>query len=188
MLLDKYEQEGLLFNKNFKDKTSTDGIFGYRGELVLIKGEVADDKGHTKPPVSVMRHVILLEKDDKLNFVAGFMDELDQLNSFLEAYKNDFADDMQALFYVVNITKPMKVEAEGITFILIPQTEGVTWNELIDELAMEKGDFKGQSAGDKIVTMWEEFKSGYSPKFDTIPLNDAFTFTADIKREAYGAV
>ena len=71
MLLDNYEQSGLLFNTNFKSATSKDGIVGYRGELVLIEGEVGDDKGHTKPPVAVMRHAILLAEGDKLSFVAG---------------------------------------------------------------------------------------------------------------------
>ena len=153
MLLDKYEQGGLLFNKNFKEKTGTDGMVAYRGELVLIEGEVADDKGHTKPPVAVIRHAVLLEKDDKIVFTVGFFDELNQLNSFLEKYQSDFADDMQALYFVINLTKPMQVNINGARFVLIPLTEGVAWNELIEEMAMEKSDFKGQSAGEKIVTV-----------------------------------
>ena len=188
MLLDKYEQSGLLFNKNFKEKTSNDGMFAYRGELVLIEGEIADDKGHTKPPVAVMRHAVLLEKDGKITFTVGFLDDLNQLNSFFEKYKADFADDMQALFFVINITKPMQINVDGSRIILVPLTEGVAWNELIEELAMEKSDFKGQSAGDKIVTAWSEFKDDYKPKYDTETFDDAFSFTADIKREARGAV
>lgn len=52
MLLDTYEQSGLLFNTNFKSATNKDGTVGYRGELVLIEGGLGDDKGHSKPPRS----------------------------------------------------------------------------------------------------------------------------------------
>ncbi len=187
MLLDTYEQSGLLFNTNFKSATSKDGTVGYRGELVLIEGEVGDDKGHTKPPVAVMRHAILLAEGDKLTFVAGALDQLEMLTNFIDKYKADFAEGMKAHFYVVNIKQPMQVEAEGVNFVLVPLKEGVVWNELIDELALEKSDFKGQSAADKIVSLMGYYKD-YQPKFDTIALDTAMTMTADIKREGYGAV
>ena len=45
MLLDNYEQQGLLFNMNFKSSASETGTVGYRGELVLVEGEVADEQG-----------------------------------------------------------------------------------------------------------------------------------------------
>lgn len=186
MALEKYDQQGLLFNTNFMEKTS-DEITGYRGELVLIEGEVADDKGRTKPPVALVRHAIMLDKDDKLVFVAGIIDELELLNSFIEKYKDDFSDDMGVLFYVVNLTEPMQVEMNGVNFILIPLTEGVAWNELIDELCLEKSDFKGQKPAEKIVTAFDEFKS-YKPKYPTTDFDYALSKTADIKWETHGAV
>jgi len=187
MLLEKYEQQYLLFNTNFKEKTSQDKIIGYRGELVLIKGEVADAQGRTKPPVALVRGTVLLAKDDKLVFVCGFLDELEYLKIFIDTYQSDFATDMKALFYVVNITQPMQVTIEGINFILIPLLEGVVWNELIEELGMEKKDFKGQSSADKIVTVWNAFKN-YSPKYESLSLDVAMSRVANIKREARGAV
>lgn len=187
MLLEKYEQEQLLFNINFKDKTSEAGSFGYRGELVLIPGEVADDKGRTKPPVALVRSVVMLEKDEKVQFFVGIIDELELLNTFIEKYRADFADDIKVLMYVVNITNPMQVEIDNINFMLIPLVAGVAWNELIDELAMEKSDFKGQSSADKIVTAYEAFK-GHKPKYESVSLDEAFKRTADIKRELIGAV
>ncbi len=187
MALDKYEQQGLLFNTNFMEKTSEENTLGYRGELVLIEGEVADDKGRTKPPVALIRHAILLDKDDKLTFVVGIIDQLELLNTFVEKYKDDFSDDIQVLFYVVNITESMQVDVDGIKFILIPLTEGVAWNELVDELCMEKSDFKGQSPAQKIVTAYDEFKS-YSPKYPLVEMDYAMSKTADIKWETHGAV
>ena len=41
MLLDRYEQDQLLFNMNFKSPTSSAGV-AYRGELVIVPGDVAD--------------------------------------------------------------------------------------------------------------------------------------------------
>ena len=187
MALQQYEQQGLLFNTNFLEKTKDEQAFGYRGELVLIEGEVADDQGRTKPPVAIMRHAILLDKDDKLVFVVGILDQLELLPTFIEKYKDDFASDIRVLLYVVNLTEAMQVEMEGIKFILIPLTEGVAWNELIDELCLEKSDFKGQAPAQKIVTAYDEFGS-YSPKYPAMAYDDAVGKTADIKWQTHGAV
>ena len=187
MSLDQYEQSSLLFNTNFRAAASKEGFEAYRGELVLIENG-ADDKGHPKPPLAIMRHAVLLTNNDKLTFVVGCLDELSLIESFIEKYKDDFSADMQALFFVVNITRPMQVEVNGINFVLIPLTGGVAWNELIDELGLEKSDFKGQSPADKIVTAFEAFKNDYSPKYETVSLETALCSVEDIKRETFGAV
>lgn len=186
MALAKYDEQGLLFNTNFMEKAEDDAV-GYRGELVLIEGEVADDKGRTKPPVALIRHAILLDKSDKLVFVVGIIDELELLNTFIDKYKDDFASDIQVLFYVVNLTEPMQVEMNGVNFVLIPLTEGVAWNELIDELCLEKSDFKGQKSAEKILTAFEEFKN-YKPAYPSADFDFAQSKTADIKWETHGAV
>ena len=187
MALDKYEQQGLLFNTNFLEQMADGNTLGYRGELVLIEGEVADDKGRTKPPVALIRHAILLDKNDKLVFVVGIIDQLELLNSFMEKYQQDFADDIQVLLYVVNLTEAMQLDINGVHFVLIPLTEGVAWNELIDELCMEKSDFKGQSPAEKIVTAYDAFKS-YAPKYPSVEFDYARSKTADIKWQTHGAV
>ncbi len=187
MLLEKYEQDQLLFNVNFKEKTAQDGIFAYRGELVLTPGEIADGQGRTKPPIALVRSVVMLEKNEKILFFVGIIDSLDLLTNFIEKYKDDFADDMSALMYVVNITESMYVEIDGVKFMLIPLVAGVAWNELIDELALEKSDFKGQSSGDKIVTAYQAFLD-HKPKYPAYSWEQAQDKTADIKRELLGAV
>ena len=187
MSLQTFSDQNLLFNTNFLTNSSEAGVVGYRGELILVEGEKGDDKGHPKPPLNVMRGATLLEKDSKLIFVVGAIDEIEFINIFLEKYKAYFDKDMKALVYAVNITEPMQVEIDGINFIFIPLVQGVPWNEVIDELALEKSDFKGQSAPDKIVTLYNEFKA-YAPKYKTVTLDEALATTADIKREAWGAV
>lgn len=187
MSLQELKEQNLFFNINFLSPTSEDGMIGYRGELILIEGEVGDAKGHAKPPLEVMRGAVILEKDGKFVFLVGALDEIESVNLLVEKYKNYFAQDMKALLYVVNIAEPMQVEVEGINFVLIPLVQGVPWNEVIDELALEKSDFKGQSSADKIVTVYKEFQS-YSPKYKTASLDEALACVTDKKREAWGAV
>jgi hypothetical protein len=185
-MLNNYKEAGLLFNSNFLEETSEAGVFGYRGELVLIEGGVGDAKGHAKPPVEVMRGVVLLG-GDKLKLVIGALDQLSSIEAFVEKYKADFAAGMKAVLYVVNLKDPVQTVIEGTNFVLIPLVQGVTWNEILDELALEKSDFKGQSAADKILTVYSELQS-YKPKYPTVSLDDALASTTDRVRAAWGAV
>jgi len=186
MPLDKYKESGLLFNINFLEKTSEAGVFGYRGELVLIEGEIGDAKGHAKPPIEVMRGIVMLA-DDKVKLLIGALDRLQSLPTFVGKYGADFASDMTAVLFVVNIKTRAQVIIDGTTFILIPLVNGVPWNEIIDELAMEKSDFKGQSSADKILTVYQALQS-YAPKSSSISLDEALAATTNTIREVAGAV
>jgi hypothetical protein len=186
MPLQQFKDDGLLFNTNFLEQTSTAGLYAYRGELVLIEGEIADEKGHTKPPVEVMRGAVLLG-DEKLTLLIGAIDDVALINTLIEKYKALFSPDMKALLYVVNIDAPAQVEIEGITFVLIPLLQGVPWNEAIDELALEKSDFKGQSSADKLKTMLNEMKS-YKPKYPVTTLPEVLGSATEATRENWGAV
>lgn len=185
-ILQHYKDSSQLFNDNFLEQTSESGLYGYRGELVLIQGEVADDKGHLKPPVEVMRGVAILG-DEKMRMLIGAIDRLSSLNTFVEKYQSDFGDDLIAVLFVVDIKDGMKVTLGGAQFILIPLVQGVPWNEMIDELGLEKSDFKGQSAADKIITMRDELKT-YKPKYPETGYEDALGQTIETKRESWGAV
>jgi hypothetical protein len=185
MALQQYKENNLLFNINFLE-ASSGGLDGYRGELVLVEGEVADAKGHAKPPVEVMRGAVLLA-DVKLKLVIGAIDRLDAFDTFLQKYKGDLSPETRALIYVVNLQSAVVVDAQGVEFILIPLEQGVPWNEAIDELGLEKGDFKGQSAADKIVTLYQELK-GYKPKYPNVALDDLYGMATEVVREGWGAV
>jgi hypothetical protein len=186
MLLQQYKESALLFNVNFLDACSTEGLSGFRGELVLVEGEVADAKGHAKPPEEVVRGVALLA-DEKLKLVVGAIDKLDFFDTFLQKYKADFSPEMKAVIYVVNLQRSAVVEVDGIEIVLIPLSQGVPWNEVIDELGLEKSDFKGQSAADKIVTLYDELK-GYKPKYAKVTLDELYLMATDEVREGWGAV
>lgn len=185
-ILQTYKDTHLLFNDNFLDQTSEANLYGYRGELVLVQGEVADDKGHLKPPVEVMRGVAILA-DEKVHLVIGAIDRVTSLHTFIEKYQDGFADGLTAVLFVVDIEKPMKISVGSSEFVLIPLVQGVPWNEMIDELALEKSDFKGQSAADKIITMRDEMKS-YKPNYDEVDLDTALAAGTGQVRESWGAV
>jgi len=186
MPLGKYKEAGLLFNVNFIDKTSQPGVSGYRGELVLVEGEAGDAKGHAKPPIEVMRGVVILA-DEKLKMIVGALDQLQSITTFCEKYQADFSADLKAVLFVVNIKNPCQVTINGINFILIPLVQGVPWNEIIDELALEESDFKGQSSADKILTVYKELIN-YQPKSPAVSLDEALAATTATVREAWGAV
>lgn len=186
MLLDTFETQSLLYNSNFKDAAGP-GLQAYRGDLVLLEGEVADDMGRRKPPLATMVGAVLLADDAKLKFVSGSFDDIAHLPPFIEKYGASFAPDMGALIYVVNIDKPMRVETAGVDFILLPLADGLAWNELVDELHLEKSDFKGQSSGEKVKTVYQAFQD-YRPKCEKVALEQALTRANGAKRAIHGAV
>ncbi|MBR9885049.1 MAG: hypothetical protein GYB21_15965 [Oceanospirillales bacterium] len=186
MLLNTYDDQALLFNTNFTEKTSSGGV-AYRGELVVQEGEIADAQGRRKPPVSLLLGAVLLEENEQITLMVGLLNELATLEPLLEKYGKDLADNLCAMIFVRNIDTPLILDALGKRFFLIPLDEGIPWNTAIDELALEKSDFKGQSAGDKLVTLYNEMK-GYKAKGDQVSLEEALERTVEVKLTARGPV
>jgi hypothetical protein len=176
VIIKKYEQDGLLFNVSFAEAASTAGYAGFRGRLALVEGDVADDKGNRRPPSVVMEHTVLLSKDEKLALIAGSLDKLAFLNDLVSKYKGDFAPETQAIIYVVDLMEPLQVELEGVNFALIPMVEGITWNELLDESGLDKGDLKKLSSADKVYSVWENLK-GFKPKGSVVTMEAALSKT-----------
>ncbi len=186
MLFDRYEQQGLFVNMNFKEAT-TKGQQAYRGDLVLVEGEVADASGRRKPPTSTLRQSVLLQGDDKLLLVVGFLDELGKIDAFVERYTPDFAPDIRLMFFVGNIGKALQVELGAVRASLIPLDDGMVWNELLEELRLEKDDLKGKSSAEKVATVFGSVAS-YKAKGDSVSLAEALTRTVEVKRSGRGPV
>lgn len=185
MLLDRYAQDQLLCNTNLKEQSGS--FLAYRGDLVLTPGEVADAQGRRKPPLAVVRDAVMLVDGAQIKLVSGFIDELALLKEFTPRYQADLAEGAIVLFFTPNIAKPMRVVEGGHSYIVIPLLEGMVWNELLEELRLEKGDFKGQSAAEKVLTLYHAFQD-YQPKYDSLSLDEALTRTIVVKRELRGAV
>ncbi|THF56897.1 hypothetical protein [Pseudothauera rhizosphaerae] len=186
MLLKRYEEQALLFNSNFTEAAGP-GLTAYRGDLVLTEGEVADASGRRKPPTASVRQAVLLATADKLVLAAGLLDELAKLPLFVERYGADFAPDMQAVFFVNNIGKPVRVTLGGVKFQLLPLEDGMVWNELLEELRLEKSDLKGQSAGEKVATVCSSLKS-FALKGAEATLEAALADTIEVRHGGRGPV
>lgn len=185
MLLNRYEP--YFFNSNFHEAASQAGWDAYRGELILIEGEVTDDQGRRKPPVALMKQATVLAQGDELKLISGSLDELQHWPAFMEKYGVDLNPGTVAVMFTVNIPKPFISVINGATVAFIPLVEGLCWNELIDLAALEKGDFKGKSAGDKVLTVFEAFK-GFKYKYPVSTVEEALKTTNNAKREVHGAV
>ena len=190
MLLNRYDESALLTNANIKEKTTTPNLDAFRGDLVLEEGEIADSLGRRLPPVSFIKQVALLAGVDKIIFISGFLEKLEYLPLFYEKYGTDVADDLVAVFYMENIPKSIQTEYRGIHHVLLPmiEGEGTVWNELNEELALEKTDFKGQSAADKVITVYNTVKTDYHPKYPAVTFDEALAQIIEVKKELRGAV
>lgn len=186
MIISDYDKKGLLLNISFIESAGAD-MQGFRGRLALVEGEVADASGNRRPPAIVMEQAVLLSKGDKLSMISGSLDRLQDLPTLVEMYKADLTPETLAIIYVVNITKAMHVELEGVTFTLIPMREGVAWNELMDEGNLDKHDVKKLSSGEKVLAVYEALQ-GFKPKGDKVTLEEALSRTADITRVERGAL
>jgi hypothetical protein len=186
MLFDDYEKQYQLYNSNFKEGFGA-GWAAYRGDLVVVEGEIADAQGRRKPPVLSLIGAALLAQADKIVMLVGSLDDLADLTTLLAKYKADFAPAVRVVIYAVNIAKPMIVAIDGVDVVVLPMADGMVWNEMLDELALDKGDFKGQSAGEKVLTLFEALK-GYKPKYEAVPLDQALDRRIEAKRAIYGAV
>jgi len=185
MLLDRYQH--LFFNANFKEAATTPGFAAYRGEFILKEGEVADAQGRRGPPAEVLKQAALLAEGDDLKLISGSLDELQQFPLLLEVAGADFKAGTIAVFFTVNIPKGFMTSVNGALVVFIPLTEGMAWNELIELVGLEKGDFKGQSSAEKVVTVYNALKSEKF-KYPESTVEEALKTTNNAKRVTHGAV
>lgn len=188
MVIQEFEQRGLLLNVAFVDGAGDPGTLAFRGRLALVEGEVGDATGNRKPPAIVMEQVVLLSAGEQLTLLAGSLDRLQDLPALVGMYKSALTPTTLAIIYVVNLTAPAQIALEGTRFALIPMREGVVWNELMDAAHLEKSELKNLSSGAKVMAVYAGLKSDFKAKGEAMTLDKALTLTADIKRVERGAL
>ncbi len=182
MLLDTYNSKGWLSITSVLGEADS-GQFAFRGDLVLKEGELREgSERDRKPPEVVIHQAAALASSDKLLFVNGLLYELANLSLFFDKYQDAMTPDTVLLFYVEDIAEKMKVAYEGLTLMLLPYPGGMVWNELLEELYIEKSDLKGQSAEEKVVTAYEAAKE-FDTKTEAISLDEALAKTIEVVRE-----
>nr|CRH04612.1 conserved protein of unknown function [Candidatus Magnetococcus massalia] len=186
MLLETYNKEELLININVNAATSDGAQRAFRGDLVLVEGEFHELSGKKLAPKAVLNQAVMLGDGDKIKFMGGCLRTVDLLPIFVEKYGADLAEECQPIFYVYNLRESFKVDMDGKEYVLIGLEEGMVWNELMDELYLEKSDFKGQSSGDKLITMYDGAKD-YKPKYAMTPFTEVKSKAIELG-EGRGAV
>lgn len=187
MIFDVFEQDGLLLNTNFKESAGKPGYFAYRGDLVLVEGEVADTAGRRKPPVSAMRQVVALANGDKLTLMIGSLDDLTELPGLLEKYSAFMSPETRLMLFVINAAKSFQTRIAGVLLDIVSLPEGAVWTELCDTLGLEKSDFKGQSSGEKVMTIYSAI-TDHRSKAPELAWEDAQALTTGAKRQIHGAI
>lgn len=184
MLLETYEAKGLLTVTLVNGQTSTAGVYAYRGDLVLKEGALREGTTHDfKPPEALLIHAALIIENDKIKFINGLLPKLELLPVFVEKYKEDIAADCIALIYVENLGKALQVELEGIIYVLLPFKEGLVWNELLEELYIEKNELKGQSGEEKVAIAYAAAKT-YQSKAPLVSFAEAEQNTFIVIKDA----
>ncbi len=188
MIIKKFEEQGLLLNVAFVQETGEADCLGFRGRLALVEGEIGDQAGNRKPPAIVMEQTILLSRGDHLALIAGSLDRLQDLPKLAAMYKDALTPETLAVIFVVNATKPMQVEFNGVNFALVPMQEGVAWNELMDAAGLDKSDMKKKSSGEKVGRLFKGL-SGYKAKGEPVSFEQALENANDsLKRVERGAL
>jgi hypothetical protein len=186
MLLEKYDSQGLLWITTLVGKTTTPGLSAFRGDLVLIEGALREGSTNIrdrKTPELTIHQSAILADSDKILFINGLFFKLEHLPVFVEKYKEALTPETVTVMYVENIASPAQFVYEGITFKLLPYKEGMVWNETLEALYIEKADLKGQSAEDKVITMFEAAKT-FKIKAEPTTLEEALTKTIEVKKDA----
>lgn len=187
MLLKSYEAKNLLCNLSVLGATSTPDTFAYRGDLVLEEGDVADNAGRRHPPKTVIKQAILLAGANKLEMVTGALVELSDLPLFIERYRADLSVQTVVVFYVENLGKALKVNFDDVNIILLPHDGGAIWNTLMDDLKLDKDDFKGHGTEDKVLIMYQALQD-FAPRVDILSYENALSHVVTHQRETRGAI
>ena len=183
MLIKNYDKEGLLFITSVIGETSDKKFTAWRGDLILIQGELND--GVHMPPKLLLNQAAVLADAEKFLFVNGMFNELAQVPEFINKYKSALTPETVLVMFVENISDKMQIVIDGFTFKFVPYRDGMVWNETLELLYIEKADLKGQSAEDKVVTMFEAAKD-FKIKAEPIAFEEALTKTIFFKKELNG--
>ncbi|WP_317929997.1 hypothetical protein [Halioxenophilus sp. WMMB6] len=184
MLVQKYKDEGYLFNVNLTGSVGDAEV--YRGDLVLVFGEKTE-RGDYMPPIKVAKQAVLYIVGGKTKMLIAGLYELQDMELVAEHFKADCDDDLEALFFVHNIKEAMVVSFGGITAKVVPLDDGMIFNEALELLCIEKSDLKGQSAEEKVETVYGELKS-FKFKGPEVSWEEALSKTVEAKHTARGPV
>lgn len=187
MLLKKYDEAGYLINANLNEACSG-GLTAFRGELVVVEGEMLDNTGRRKPPLKVLQQAAILADDNQLKFVSGMLDDVADVPVFLERYGKNMSRDTLVVIFVPNIDKPASLGVASTQVHLVSMEDGLPWPELMQLAGLEKADIKSLSPADKVQAVFKEL-SGFRPRNAiSVDLAAVAALNNGKRREIRGAV
>jgi hypothetical protein len=169
------------FNGELKD-----GLFGYRGSLIVEAGkQLSPDR--VLPPKIQAKQVIMVTNDKEIEFFACELESFEHFVPMFEKYKEFFSKDSTNLLFVIDLNESGTFEYEGITFNAYVLDESSVWNETLDMLNLEKGELKKASPSQKIEAVYDESKSSdLSAKSRTY--DEMMALKSNTKKVLMGAV
>lgn len=183
MLFETFKNEGLLSIVSVLGATSQGNTFSFRGDLVLQEGQLIEgSERDRKPPVSVIHQATALAGSDRLLFVSGLVNRLEDLSLFVNKYRQWLSSETVLIMYVEDIAETMTMTLDACTFHLLPYPGGMIWNELLDDLYLEKSDLKGQSAEDKVMTLYDAARS-FDTKTAPVRFEDAMDKVIEVVKD-----
>ena len=188
MLLNKYEQAGYLCNANLNEPCTDSKLQAFRGELIVMEGEMLDASGRRKPPLTVLPQVALLADENRLQFIAGMLENVADIPALLARYGEDIGGDTLGVIFVYNIDKAVTLNHHGSNLHLIPMDDGLPWSELMQLAGLEKADIKNLAPADKVRAVFREL-TGFRPRgAATVELAALPALSNGKQREIRGAV
>jgi len=184
--LEYIQAKNLTWQMSICEKAESSDDLVYRGDLIMKEGK-STGHGSRGTPEAVVKQVVLTAKGDKITFFAGHIGSLEQIKLFCETYLPICEAGIPLYLFADNIKENLTVEVEGHATYFYPLLEGVVWNEFNEILGLEKGDFKGMGAGDKVVKVADESKS-LKPKSTKVSLEEALARTVVVHKELRGAI
>lgn len=187
MLLDDYQKQERLQNSGVKGATTKSNTFAFRGDLVLEQGDIADTQGRRLPPKSVVKQTAVLIVNDKIQFLSGNLGDLAGLEMMAEMYEQDYAPNICLFMYAENIKKTIKVTLNGFTYTCLPIEETAVWSALMDDLRLDKEDFKGCTNEDKVIVMYDA-AANFQYKGEVFAFSDALGQRVEVAKSHRGPI
>jgi hypothetical protein len=147
--------EGKLLSPTFSGPTQKTNRYGFRGELGLkFPPSLAGEK---RPPEVKADQVIFAAEGDSLVFLTLHIASLAHLDLVRETFGAALTPAGKYYIFAgnVDISKKYQIDIEGVTFYILPLDEATVYNEILDQLYLEKSDLKKLSNEGKIDAIVE---------------------------------
>ncbi|KXX64444.1 hypothetical protein [Marichromatium gracile] len=187
MLLDTYQQQERFWLKTLFGTPSREGLQVFRGEFVVLEGELKASTGKRTPPKAVLKQAVMVGDETQLQMVVGNFASIDELPEFVARFHDVLAPECRPVLFIDNVAESAEVEIQGHPYVLIQHSDGVVWNALTEFCYLDKQDLKGLSGEDKVIRVFEAL-ADYRPGLPSRDLETMLATKTEAKRTTWGAV